>query len=131
MKDLIIYKSKNKGTGGEIDKTSNRDIFKTSESACLYVVNEGLKNKRILKIYATSMSDIYIGIVRDENNKPTINTLSPIGTLPELVFESYETVVDFILEPNCFFNIWVYPKDTSDNISERNVSIAVEYVNEY
>lgn len=132
---IAIYKSLNNGFGGPLDTTSNRDIFteyfENQMYCCLYIKNESNTSKNILSVYLTSIDNINMGLLVDNDNEPRFNTLSEITDVNSINFISDLYFRSLTLEPNTFITVWLVLPNTYDNVSKRNVNITVDYVDEY
>jgi len=133
MSIVNIYKSINNGDGGEIDTTTSSSIFtldSTTKYCCIYVKNESLVSKYLQNIYVSSLDNILIGIVK-ENNNIVFNQISEKGVYPSLDYVSSINLKNTKLESTSFITLWLKLETTSEYKSKRNVNISLEYIDEY
>lgn len=133
MSIINIYKSINNGDGGEIDTTTSSSIFTLDSNikyCCLYVKNESLVSKYLQSIYVSSLDNILIGVVK-ENDNIVFNKLSEKGVYPTLDYSSNINLKNTKLDSNSFITLWLKLETTSEYKSKRNVNISLEYIDEY
>lgn len=133
MRDIVIYKSMNNGLGGDFDTTNSLSIFETDlKYTCFYVKNESARPKTILNINSNSLDSIQIGI-QTNGTDIILNQISPIVTEPPInVSYSDNLQQNLSLKANEWFTLWVKLDSESTNIkTKRNLSLVVEWVNEY
>ncbi len=131
MSSLKIYKSKNKGLGGDFDTTLDNDIFYDSNFCCVYIKNEDNYNLRLLDITLNSLDSIQLGILTDQLNTPIINQLSVFEDTENILFKDSLQISELTLSSNDFITIWLKKNTQNNVISKKNININVEYINEY
>lgn len=128
MKDIVIYKSEKNGIGGGIDLTNSLDIFDNVDYCCLYIKNESNSEKRILQVNITSLDNIIIGTTEGDT---VIDQLYDSTIIDSLVFSDSLSFDTLVLPSGSFFNVWLKKEDTTTYVSNRNLHVSVEYINEY
>lgn len=133
MKDIVIYKSKNNGLGGDIDFTNNSSIFTTENNiryCCLYIMNNSSNSKRILNISSINLDNILLDVIEDEVGV-ILNEYTIENNLPELSnYTSARQFTNLVLNSKDFFTV-ILKLNSTDTISKRSLNISVEYVDEY
>lgn len=133
MRDVVIYKSKNNGLGGDIDFTNSSSIFTTEDNikyCCLYVMNNSSDRKRILQISSVNLDNVLLSVIENEVGI-VLNELVIENNLPELSnYSPTRSFNNLILNSKDFFTV-LLKLESTDSISKRSINITVEYVDEY
>ena len=140
MKDLVIYRSENNGLGGNIslDKTSQDMFYKGNyyeKFSCVYIKNESLISKRILRLIPYSIDYVEISTLTDEidiKNK-IANLHTDLNSRPDNTsFQNQLDLTDVVLKPNDYLCIWIkITQESNTPILKRFVNIEMEVLDEY
>ena len=126
MNELVIYKSRLDNTEYIIDNSVSSSIFLDKEDEILFIKNESLSGKIIFNISVSSLDNIQIEYLTNEDNDLLINELAHSSS----IFNIYDDYVR--LKPNEFICIKLKLLDVLyDTFYKRNVSLSLEYTDEY
>lgn len=134
MTGIKIYKSINNGLGGDIDTTASNIVFSNKDFGsycCVYIRNESVTPLTILNIKIISLDFIQLGLVKNEEGTPLLDTLGSIEIAEELIYNSHLSFDSLVLPPNSFFNIWLKVSKSTYYNHKRNINLNVEYISEY
>lgn len=140
MKDLVIYRSENNGLGGDISlNKTDQDIFYKGnyyeKFSCVYIKNESLISKRILRLTPFSIDYVEISTLDTEtdikNKLAQLHTdlnSRPLNTN----FQNQLDLSDVVLRPNDYLCIWIkVTQESNTPILKRFVNIEMEVLDEY